>query len=442
MLVALWPGRGYRSAEEMVQFVGKSREVLIVRMPHFGLDCSRVLLHLYKRFLAEDLRRTGVKSKKACIVIVLLVLSLLATLVGCGPSTSAKNTGPIRVGQATALTTEYTVVGQYLVNGVKMAVDEINAAGGINGRQIELVKEDSANTNPAAVNAVNKLIDADHVVAIMGPDLSTQNFAVAPIVNNAKIPFFVEGTNAKLLVDNPWFFRLRPDDGIAAKSAAKFAIETLKKTKIGIIHDTDEFGVGGRDNIADAVKTLGGTVAHIESYNSNDKDLVAQLTNLKAKGAEVIIDWGHPSQSATLQRQNKQLGLNFPIIGSPGYSMPATIKLAGDACNGSYAVVDGIPTQNPDPKVKEWAKKYHDLFGADPDFHASASYDGMYLLKMAIEKAGSTDADAIRKAMLTIRDYPGIANNYTFKDGNGPHQVVIVRLKDGVAEVRQTVKVD
>jgi ABC-type branched-subunit amino acid transport system substrate-binding protein len=169
-----------------------------------------------------------VKSKGIVrISLLLLVLAFLLGLMGCGQSSSGGNKGPIRLGQATALTTEYTVVGQYLANGVKMAVDEINASGGIMGRQIELIREDSANTNPAAVNAVNKLIDADHVVAIMGPDLSTQNFAVAPIVNKAKLPFFVEGTNAKLLDNNPWFFRLRPDDGIAAKSAAKFAIQSL-----------------------------------------------------------------------------------------------------------------------------------------------------------------------------------------------------------------------
>lgn len=376
------------------------------------------------------------------LCFVLLALSLVA-LGGCNKTSSGGDKSPIRVGQATAFTTEYTVVGQYLANGVKMAVDEINAAGGINGRQIELIKVDSANTNPAAVNAVNKLIDSEHVVAIMGPDLSTQNFAVAPIVNKAKIPFFVEGTNAKLLDNNPWFFRLRPDDGIAAKSAAKFAIQNLKKTKIGVIHDSDEFGTGGRDNIIEGVKAFGGTVVHIESYNSSDKDLSGQLTNLKNKGAEVIIDWGHPSQSATLQRQNKQLGINLPIIGSPGYSMPATLQLAGDSTDGSYAVVDGIPTQNPDPKAKEWVKKYRDLFKADPDFHASADYDGVYMLKMAIEKAGSTDPEAIRKAMLTIRDYTGIANKFTFKDGNGPHQVVIVQLKKtGAAEVIQTVTVE
>lgn len=364
-------------------------------------------------------------------------LFLVLSLSGCGAGATSSSSGgsgdksPIRIGEATALTSEYTVVGQYLSNGTKMAVDEINKAGGINGRQIQLIQEDSANTNPAAVNAVNKLIDSDNVIAIMGPDLSTQNFAVAPIVNKAKIPFFVEGTNAKLLVDNPWFFRLRPDDSLAAKTAATFAIQNLKLTKVGITHDSDEFGVGGKDIIEKTVKDLGGTVVDIESYNSNDKDLAAQLTNIKNKGAQVIIDWGHPSQSATLQRQNKQLAINLPIIGSPGMGMPATIQLAGDAANGNYIVGDPVPALDKAQKTQDWVKKYKELYKADPDFHAAGSYDGVYLLKAAIEKAGSTDAAAIQKAILQIKDFPGMGNNYTFTDGNGAHMVMVTQIENG-----------
>lgn len=386
------------------------------------------------------MQRKTVKSLSLVIATLLTV-----SLSGCGSNGSnsgvSADKAPIRIGQATALTSEYTVVGQYLSNGTKMAVDEINAAGGISGRKIQLVQEDSANTNPAAVNAINKLIDSDNVVAIMGPDLSTQNFAVAPIINKAKIPFTVQGTNAKLLDGNPWFFRLRPDDGLAAKTAAKFAIEGLKKKKIGVTHDSDEFGVGGRDLIVKAVQDLGGTVVDEESYNSNDKDLTAVLTNIKNKGAEVIIDWGHPSQSATLQRQNKQLGINLPIIGSPGMGMPATIQLAGDAANGTYIVGDPVPSLNPDPKVQAWVKKYTDLYKAAPDFHSASAYDGIYMLKMAIEKAGSTDATAIQKALLTIKDYQGMGNTFTFTDGNGAHMVMITQIENGQNnKLIQTVK--
>ncbi|MHB1651761.1 MAG: ABC transporter substrate-binding protein [Desulfitobacteriaceae bacterium] len=380
-------------------------------------------------------KNAGVK-----ILSVLSVIMLGLFLSGCGQSASAPSKAPIRIGQATALTTEYVMTGQYLSNGAKMAVDEINANGGIMGRKVELVQEDAQNTNPAMVNAVNKLVDSDNVLAILGPDLSTQNFAAAPIINKAKIPMLVQGTNVKLLDGNSWYFRLRPDDGIAAKVAVKFSIDTLHKKNIAIAHDTDEFGVGGKDLLVAAAKQLGVNVVDIESFNSNDKDLTAQLTNMKNKGAQSIIVWGHGPQQATMMRQNVQLGINLSIIGSASMAMPSTLKLAGESSNGMYAVVDSAPTQSTDPKVKDFVDKYRKLYHDDPDFHAPATYDGVYLLKMAIEKAGSTDADAIRKALLTIRDYHGASNDFSFKDGNGVYQCVVVEFKNGAPLLKETVK--
>jgi branched-chain amino acid transport system substrate-binding protein len=362
-------------------------------------------------------------------------------MTGCSQTLSSTK-GPVRIGQATALTSEYTTVGQYLLNGAKMAVDEINAAGGIAGRPIELIREDSANNNSAAVNAITKLIEVDHVVAILGPDLSTQGFAVAPIINKAKMPFLVEGSNIKLLENNPWFFRLRPSDAISAKAAAKFAVLRLKKTKIGITHDTNEYGTGGRDNVTEALKALGAEVVAVEAYNSNDRDLSAQLFNVQKKGAEVIIDWGLLSTAPTLERQKSQLNIKLPLIGPSAYAMPSNFQLAGDTANGTYVVTDRIPTQVKDPKVVAWCKKYRELFNSEPDFHASADYDGVYLLKAAIEKAGSTDSEAIRKALLTIENFEGISTIFTFKDGNGVHEVVTAQIKNGVPEVLENIKVE
>lgn len=391
------------------------------------------------------------KSATLKMSVFATVLLLILSLSGCGQSTSSAASGtasgaasktPIRIGQATALTTEYVMTGQYLSNGAKMAVDEINANGGILGRKVELVQEDAQNTNPAMVNAVNKLVSSDNVVAILGPDLSTQNFAAAPIINKAKIPMLVQGTSVTLLDNNPWYFRLRPDDSIAAKVAVKYALETLKLKNIAIAHDTDEFGVGGMKLVQAAAKDLGANIVANESFNSNDKDLSAQLTNIKNKGAQAIIIWGHGPQQATMMRQNVQLGINLPIIGSASMAMPSTLQLAGDTSNNMYAVVDSAPTLSTDPKTKEFVANYRKLYKADPDFHAPATYDGVYLLKMAIEKAGSTDPAAIRKALLTIQNYHGASNDFTFKDGNGVHQCVVVQFKNGSTVLKETVKLD
>jgi branched-chain amino acid transport system substrate-binding protein len=350
---------------------------------------------------------------------------------GCSSSSTSGSGGPIRIGLVTAITTEYTIVGQYIEEGVNMAVEEINASGGINGRKIELVKEDSANTNPTAVSAFNKMVNSDNVVAIMGPDLSTQLLAVAPIINKAKVPVLVQGSNPKLTQESPWYFRIRPDDSLAASAAANFAVGKLNLKKIGITHDTDEFGSGGTKIIQDTLTSLGATVVGVEAYNSQDKDLAAQLTNLKNKGAEAIIDWGHPQQSATLMKQNKQLGLNLPIIGSAGMASPSTTQLAGDAVKGVYVVVDTVPNENPDPKTQDWVKKYKSKYNRLPDFHSVNSYDGVYMLAEALKKSKDLSPQSIADEMHKIVGYHGLGNDFDYsKSGDGARQAVVVQLED------------
>jgi branched-chain amino acid transport system substrate-binding protein len=359
---------------------------------------------------------------------VIPVLSASALMLsGCANSAGGGN---IRVGLITALTGEYTIVGQYLQEGAGMAVEEINAAGGVNGRKIEIVKEDSGNTNPTAVNAFNKMV-TNKVVAILGPDLSTQLLAVAPIVNKAKIPVLVQGTNPKVTGESPWYFRTRPDDSIAAAAAATFVVNTLKLKKVGITHDTDEFGTGGAKIAQDTLTSLGANVVGNEAYNSQDKDLAAQLTNLKNKGAEAIIDWGHPQQSATLMKQNRQLGMNLPIIGSPGMAMPATTSLAGDATKGVYVVVDTVGQESTNAKTTDWVKKYQGKYNRLPDFHAQAAYDGVNMLAEALKKSKDLSAQSIADEMHKISDYKGVANEFDFtKNGDGAKQVIIVQLQD------------
>ncbi|WCK53227.1 ABC transporter substrate-binding protein [Aneurinibacillus sp. Ricciae_BoGa-3] len=363
-------------------------------------------------------------------VPVILAGSLAASGCGSASTSSGSKNDPIRIGMITALTGEYNLVGNYLLHGAEMAVQEINDKGGVNGRKLEIVKEDSAKENPTAVNAFNKMVNSDNVVAILGPDLSTQLFAVEPVINKAKIPVLIQGSNPKLTQDTPWYFRLRPNDSLAASSAAAFAVEKLKATKIGITHDTDEFGSGGAKIIEDSLKKAGITPVGVEAYNSSDKDLSAQLMNLKKKGAEVIVDWGHPQQSATLMKQNKELGLNLKIVGSPGMSMPATTKLAGDAVKDVYCIVDTVPSENPDPKVKEWVAKYQKAYNDLPDFHSASAYDGVYMLADAIKGSKDLSAQSLADA-LHKEKYHGMANDFDYsKGGEGAQQVVAVQLQD------------
>jgi len=373
------------------------------------------------------------------VVLFSLVISFLAAGCRSGSDTS----GPIRIGQTVALTGERTSIGEYLAAGAKMAVDEINAAGGIKGRKVELIQEDSDDTNPAMVNAYNKVLSAKPV-AILCNDVSTQNLAIAAIANKEKMPTFVGGTSPVLLQGNDWFFRFRPSDVLAAQASARFAVQTLGKKKVAIAHLTDDFGMAGRNFLTKYVTDFGGTVVSDESYNRLDRDFTAQLENIRKSGAEVIINWADTYTAATMMRQNKQLGINLPLIGSAAHGTPTTSKLAGEAAYGVYVVMDGVVAQVKDPKAEEWVKRFKQRYNKEPEFNATAAYDAIFLIKQAIENAnGATDNESIKKGISAIRGYSGIANIFKYENnGEGPRQVVIAQIQANGPIVKEAVKTE
>ena len=334
-------------------------------------------------------------------------------------STSEVSSEPIRIGLAVALTTDANLGDIFTIRGAEMAVDEINANGGIDGRQIEVYKEDTANTPAACINAYNKLIEENAVVAIIGPSYSSQLLAIQPIVTEKKIPVFGLGTNVKLTQDFPWYIRMRPSDAIAAKAAAEFALNSLGKQKIGVSYVSNEFGMGGKDIIVETLKEYGIEPVAIETYNTEDRDYSALLYKMQEAGADVLINWGNQQNDAALWVQNKKLETNIPMISCPGSLAQSALDIAEGASNGNYAVTDVMLATKEDQKIKDWCKKYEDMYGEIPEPHVNAAYDAVYLIKYGIEKSGSTDAKAIIDEILALRDYQGISGTFSFSQGTG-----------------------
>ena len=193
---------------------------------------------------------------------------------------------PIKIGQIIPITGEAAESGKYHKQGAEIAVDKINAAGGINGRKIQIVLEDDQTTNPGAVAALQKLLEDKEIPMILGSIRSTQVQAMLPTINEAKIPVAIGGTNYGLTHSgSQWVFRFRPHDGMSAKVIAKFMVEELKQKKVGIVHASDAFGNGGRDMLVPAVKALGGEVVFVQGYNNQEKDFTAVVQGLKKSGA-------------------------------------------------------------------------------------------------------------------------------------------------------------
>jgi branched-chain amino acid transport system substrate-binding protein len=225
---------------------------------------------------------------------------------------------------------------------------QINAAGGVNGKQINFIMEDNQSTNPGALAALQKAVEQDKVLALVGSVKSTQILAMSDAVKGYGVPMMIGGTNATLTKQgNPWLFRVRPDDSIAAAAMVKYIKEDNKFTKVGILHDTDAFGTGGADLVEQGAKAAGLTVVKREKYTTKDKDFTAQLLSLKNAGAEIVVLYGtNPEDVAVIQRQYRQLGSPFKYIGSPSSQMKDCLNLAKDASEGILAVADFVPGQS------------------------------------------------------------------------------------------------
>lgn len=356
----------------------------------------------------------------------------VAVLLGLASSACvAVAAEPIRIGLVDETTGPQAEAGVLTLRGVQLALEEINGAGGILGRQVELVIEDNQSTNPGTVLAYTKLVD-QKVVAVIGPLRSTQVQAASPTIAKAKLPAVIGGSDPSLTrVNNPWIFRVRPNDLYSSRVMAEFGTKTLGKRKWAIIHSTDTFGANGKVALTEALKAQGVEPVLTQGYTTNQQDFTAVVLSLKKSGADIIGSYMAASPDVGIfARQLRQLGVNIEWVGSTSLATETALKLAGDALWGTYVVTDFFPEAHRESKA--FATKFKAKHGANPDLYSAWSYAGMHLLKHAIEKAGSTDSEGIRKAILSTRGLKGIAGEYAFDaNGDGLHGYSIVRNDKG-----------
>lgn len=370
------------------------------------------------------------------IVVSLLVVSLLA---GCAqpavvatekpteavatekptekpteaPVAPVVSTEPIKIGVITSITGERALVGEYAQNAINMAVEEVNAAGGVLGRPVEVVYEDDLGNDVGAVNALNKLATDDAIAAIVGPYYGTMILALDGEIKKAEIPV-ITATSLSKLADfgNPWLFQARTPDSFVPAALVDYAVNKWGN-KVSIIYGTDAAGVGQMEA---AVKTLGDkgiTALSIDAYNSGDKDFTAQIQHIQTANPDVIIAFGLQVEAGLIMKQLRDTGVDKPIAGLASYASKIAIDLAGSASNNVFCLTDYVPS-TPRPAGQVFAKNYLAKYKIDSDFTAAVVYDKFELLLEAMKIAGSADRTAIRDAMFKIQGYQGVANIYSF----------------------------
>jgi branched-chain amino acid transport system substrate-binding protein len=357
---------------------------------------------------------------------------LAASLAAPMLSRVARAAETLKIGMVLPVTGPAAAVGGYALAGAKIALDRVNKSGGVLGKQLELVTEDDQTTNPGAVLAFSKLAAQPDIVAFLGPVRSTQNHAIANDILKTAKPFCFGGTDPALTkMDNPWMIRFRPNDSYSGRVIASYGVETLGKKNWALVHSTDAFGASGNNLLAAAIGKLGAKVATDQGYPNQSQDFTPVVLAIKSSGADIIGSYfTYENDQAIFARQAKQLGLTIPWIGSASTVAAATLKLAGPAIWGTYAVADYAIDSS--PEAKEFAKLYSAVSTAPPDLQSAWPYDAIGVLTIAIKKAGSTDPDKIRDAMLSIKGYKGAEGEYNFDQfGDGLHGYNIVRNEKG-----------
>jgi branched-chain amino acid transport system substrate-binding protein len=376
------------------------------------------------------------KSFHRAFTVGLLSVIALA-VVGRGVGMAAE---VIKIGFVPPMTGDSAAEGALQIKSIKLALKEINAAGGVNGKKVDLVIVDNRSTNPGALAALQKVVEQEKVLALVGSVRSTQILAMSDTIKGYGIPTIIGGTNVNLTKQgNPWLFRVRPDDGIAAGAMVKFIKENTKFTKIGILNDVEAFGQGGGDLVEKYAKQYGLDMVKRERFKPQDKDYTPLLLSLKNAGAQVMIVYSPAPDTAVIQRQVSQLGSPFKYLGSPSSASKDSLNLAKEAAEGIWAVADAVPGQS--KANKSYCNAYKKEYNEEPDMLSSWTYDGLHILVNAIKKAGE-NRDKIRQAVLATQGYEGVLGTFSFTpNGDGLNAVSIIQIEKGQPKLLKVVKV-
>ncbi|MGH7441116.1 MAG: ABC transporter substrate-binding protein [bacterium] len=365
------------------------------------------------------------------------LLSLLAT--GCAPKV---DNSAIRLGEYDALTGDTATFGQTTHEGIVLAVEELNAAGGLKGKKIELITEDDQGEPEQAALMAEKLITEDKVEALIGEVASSNSLAAAPIAQRYGIPMISpSSTNPKVTQQGDYIFRVCFIDSFQGKVAAKFAYSTLKARRAAILRDEkSDYSLGLADVFSADFKAAGGTITQDKAYMGGDVDFKAQLAAIKDTHPDVIYVPGYYNEVGLIARQARAIGLQQPLLGGDGWESEELFKIGGAALNGCYFTNHCSP-DSPDPVVRGFVAKYEARWKHEPGALAMLGYDAVNVLANAIRRSPDLNEAHIRDALAATKNFPGVTGVISMdKDRNAVKSAVILKIENGKALYEQTVK--
>lgn len=371
------------------------------------------------------------------LALILMLAPMACDQGGKDGSTEAgaakSEAATIKIGEYASLTGPTATFGQSAHKGLTLALNEVNAAGGVLGKKIELVTEDDQSKPEEARTAVLKLIRQNDVVAVIGEMASSRSLAAAPEAQRAKIPMISPGsTNPQVTQVGDYIFRVCFIDPFQGGTMARFAIDDLEVKKVAVLVDVkNDYSVGLAEFFVKKFKELGGEVLAQESYTEGDTDFRAQLTKIRELEPEALYIPGYYTEVGLIAQQARELGIDVPLLGGDAWDSSVTLELGKDAVNNSY-FTNHYSADDPDPQVRDFIKKFQDTYGGEtPEAMAVLGYDAGKLIADAIKRAGKAEPEAIRNAIAATKGFPGVTGSITINEQrNAEKPIVILKIED------------
>lgn len=359
-------------------------------------------------------------------------------LAGCNKS----STDEIVVGEFASLTGKEATFGQSSHEGTQLAVEEINAAGGVLGKKVKLITEDNQSKAGESANAVNKLIAKDSAVAILGEVASSRSLEAAPICQQNGVPqISPSSTNPKVTQTGNYIFRVCFIDPFQGTVMANFAKKSLKAQKVAIFTDVkSDYSKGLAQFFKEGFLKGGGQVVAELDYNGGDKDFKGQLTAIKAANPEGVFVPGYYTDAALICIQAREVGLNVPLFGGDGWESEKLTEIGKEAVEGTYFSTHYSPEAG-GPTAKAFVDAYQKRFsGKSPDAMAALGYDSAMILFDAFKRAGETGGAKVRDALAGTKDYDAVTGKITInKDRDADKAAVIIQVKGGKFKYMETI---
>lgn len=366
---------------------------------------------------------------KRILISSIIAASLLAAFA-CGPGGGGDK---VKIGVFMSMTGDTAQFGISSTNGIKMAADEINAAGGINGKQVELDVQDDRSDPSEAATIVTKFVTQDSVNAILGEVASSRSIAAAPIAQSAKIPMLTpSSTNPEVTKKGDYIFRSCFIDPVQGAAIAQFAARTLGKKRAAIMVDRkNDYSTGLEKVITATFTRMGGEIVVTQSYQAGDPDFNAQITSIKGANPDVIFVPGYYGDVALFAKQARDKGVNVPLVGGDGWDAKQLYEIGGKALNGCFFTNHYSPYDT-DPRVVKFVDAYKARYGSIPDALAATAYDAALIMFDAIKRANSLDGKAIRDALAATKEYPGVTGKVSFNENrDAVKPIVMIEIQDG-----------